>query len=61
MLLLSIPPPMGLDTAATPAGLSDKSSSEAKARAVSHCAMLSLPEHEGEVKFDEVLPSKRVL
>ena len=51
-LLLTIPPPMGLKME-TP-----ESRLKGKARALSHCAKLSVPEHEGEVKFDEVLHSE---
>ena len=49
VLLLTIPPPMGLKIEATESRL------KGKARALSHCAKLSVPEHEGEVKFDEVV------
>jgi len=49
VMLLTIPPPMGLKME-TP-----ESRLKGKARALSHCAKLSVPEHEGEVKFDEVV------
>jgi hypothetical protein len=49
VLLLTIPPPMGLKSE-TP-----ESKLKGKARALGHCAKLSVPEHEGEVKFDEVV------
>ena len=52
VLLLSIPPPMGLKAAAKAASAVEEL--RAKARAVSHCAKLTVPEHDGEVKFDEV-------
>ena len=52
VMLLTIPPPMGLKME-TP-----ESRLKGKARALSHCAKLSVPEHEGEVKFDEVLHSE---
>ena len=49
VLLLTIPPPMGLKSD------SPESKLKAKSRALSHCAKLGVPEHEGEVKFDEVV------
>ena len=49
VLLLTIPPPMGLKSD------SPESKIKAKSRALSHCAKLGVPEHEGEVKFDEVV------